>query len=199
MQESYSCDNFRDQRPQQQIHQLLMCLRIRVHLKTAFALKSIKIFYKRLIIHLVISIIFLGEFIYHSILLKIVKKIKQSSRIYGRIQIQIHHFVNKNGKVTQFNFFLLLDHIKILCQIISNRPDIVSSVKKEWRCDVQYMKKTFLYQKIDKYYPGMLSKILNPDRLRLLSNPEMIKSLISMDQAVEKIRNQRSLQCDVFS
>lgn len=55
------------------------------------------------------------------------------------------------------------------------------------------MKKTVLYQKIEKSYPGLLSKLLSPSRLRLMSNPEMIKSLISMDQVVENIRNQASL------
>ena len=41
---------------------------------------------------------------------------------------RIFPFISKNGKVGESDPFLLIEHIKILCQIISNRPDIVSSV-----------------------------------------------------------------------
>ena len=69
------------------------------------------------------------------------------------------------------------DHINLLCQIIANRPDIVYS----------FMKKTRLYKEIEQKSPGLLSEVLSPSRLKMLSNPEMVHSLIRMDRAVQRL------------
>lgn len=49
------------------------------------------------------------------------------------------------------------------------------------------MKKTPIYKEIEKFNPGLAPIVLNPSRLKLLSKPEMIRSLIHMDQVVEHI------------
>ena len=53
------------------------------------------------------------------------------------------------------------------------------------------MKKTKLYKTIERSYPGIIEEVLKPARLQLLASPEMIRSFISMDQAVAKIVNPR--------
>ena len=50
------------------------------------------------------------------------------------------------------------------------------------------MKQTPLYQEVESYQPGVISEIFNPSRLRLLADPQMVQSLISIDEEMEKIK-----------
>ena len=70
-----------------------------------------------------------------------------------------------------------LEHINLLCQIIANHPNIVYF----------FMKKTRIYKEIEQKSPGLLCKVLSPARLKMLSNPEMVRSIIRMDHAVSRL------------
>ena len=52
------------------------------------------------------------------------------------------------------------------------------------------MKQTPLYQEVESHYPGVISKIFNPSRLRLLADPQTVQSLINIDEEMEKIKDQ---------
>lgn len=51
------------------------------------------------------------------------------------------------------------------------------------------MKQMPLYKVIEGQCPGVISEILSPTRLRLLADPQMIQSLISIDEEMEKIKD----------
>ena len=53
------------------------------------------------------------------------------------------------------------------------------------------MKKTKLYKTIERAYPGIIEEALKTARLKLMASPDMIRSLINMDQAVARIVNPR--------
>lgn len=52
------------------------------------------------------------------------------------------------------------------------------------------MKQTPLYKEVESHCPGMISEMFNPSRLRLLADPQMVQSLISIDEEMEKIKDQ---------
>lgn len=52
------------------------------------------------------------------------------------------------------------------------------------------MKNTPLYKKIEQTHPGLISEIINPCRIALLSKPEVIRSVINIDHMVEQMKSE---------
>lgn len=51
------------------------------------------------------------------------------------------------------------------------------------------MKNTPLYKKIEMTHPGLINEIISPSRIALLSKPEVIRSIVHVDQMIEELRN----------
>lgn len=50
------------------------------------------------------------------------------------------------------------------------------------------MKNTPLYKKIEQTHPGLINEIISPSRIALLSKPEVIRSIVHVDQMIEQFK-----------
>lgn len=53
------------------------------------------------------------------------------------------------------------------------------------------MRRTQIYKQIAARKPELLDELLKPERLRLLGNPEMIRTLIRMDHSIQQCVSKR--------
>lgn len=53
------------------------------------------------------------------------------------------------------------------------------------------MRRTPIYKQIAARKPELLDELLKPERLRLLGNPEMIRTLIRMDHSIHQCLSKR--------
>ena len=70
------------------------------------------------------------------------------------------------------------DHIALLCQIASNRPDIVKA----------FMKRTPMWKYIVTKRPDLVNELLKPERLKLIASPEMVRAIVKLDDCIQKHR-----------